>query len=280
MTRNSCLWLDRPPISTVIEAGRPRRCHHRAFTLVELLVVIGIIALLISILLPTLNRARESANTVTCASQLRQVGTLMAMYVSQSNGWLVPTNYASGGTWESILISSTLGDSYQVQMQKYFINPSVITQGYINDQAYKFFYCPTSAGRGFIGRNPTFGGYFTNYVANFSILPTPGSTLPEPMKVSRISKTSETFLAADAMPLPHLGIATRAPAARQTYQLRSGDPNNYAAYIHSGKEARAAQGGICNFLFVDGHVSGIRDPGAGNMPITGYQRTGLPWLYE
>jgi prepilin-type N-terminal cleavage/methylation domain-containing protein/prepilin-type processing-associated H-X9-DG protein len=71
---------------------RRPRVSARGFTLVELLVVIGVIALLIAILMPALNAARSQANTIRCASNLHDIGRAMQMYANDFKG-RIPRGY-------------------------------------------------------------------------------------------------------------------------------------------------------------------------------------------
>jgi prepilin-type N-terminal cleavage/methylation domain-containing protein/prepilin-type processing-associated H-X9-DG protein len=82
----------------------------RAFTLVELLVVIGIIAVLISVLLPALGKARRDANRTKCLANLRSMQVAQALYAAESRGYLIQAGMSHGGahaqeerTWFNVL---------------------------------------------------------------------------------------------------------------------------------------------------------------------------------
>lgn len=113
----------------------------KGFTLVELLVVIGIIALLISVLLPALSSARRSANTVKCMSNLRQIGQALIMYQSDNKRqgtmpvYIDPghSHWKSGFFWANELVR-----------QKYIKGPQgELTAGFMGSSVFR---CPEEWG--------------------------------------------------------------------------------------------------------------------------------------
>lgn len=109
--------------------------RRHGFTLVELLVVIGIIALLISILLPSLNRAREEGRRTVCLTGLRSFGQVLNMYASANQG-RVPLGYASTKHAGYMVHDSGMTSGFLVLGVLY-------ESGYFKDGA-SAYYCPSN----------------------------------------------------------------------------------------------------------------------------------------
>lgn len=246
-----------------------------AFTLIELLVVISIIAVLIALLLPAMNRARESARAVQCASNMRQIATLLAQYVGGNRG-----NYP----WTPAGLQY-FDNSGRVTVVADFANPAVVdtTPNFLSSLI------PMLYGKG--GRSgssaplsllicPTVGEKFTLYGVPASRTNYMGNEAVLSGRASRVRRSSEVVLLQEYNWL--LDSAFYRPVI--TYINGPGqDPVSSPAlqYWHYGypgniNPAYETYGNIHpkntgNYAFVDGHVErrGVKEMRARDFGLIG-----------
>jgi prepilin-type processing-associated H-X9-DG protein/prepilin-type N-terminal cleavage/methylation domain-containing protein len=261
------------------------RQKNKAFTLVELLVVIGIIALLVSILLPALQKARSAAETVHCASNMKQLAQGVIMYATDEHGFY-PNNDAVFANPNNPAAYISFPWWTKEVMGRYVQNTSRLPV-YTNTRV---LFCPsvqfatTSAPTGYWGSE--FGiGYNATSSVNKNYLypravapndPNPAATAaayaaynPFCARMGRVRYAWKVLIIADVN-----GATPDKPGNRfeQLYNAQypvyaANPPNEAVSYRHGGMR--------CNVAFLDGHVTSYQAKTPDNYSANTHKNEGL-----
>ncbi len=220
----------------------------RRFTLIELLVVIAIIAILAAILLPALNKARETAKTVKCTSNLKQLGSMLMVYLNDNHNRFPPhrwrTSSSTGYVWADFLFATSVATRFKIMTcDNYW---ALKEKGNI-------YICETSNLSRF-GWNQQYMAYGMN--RNIRSGPTAGDpTSTERLKLNQILQScAETYATNYGKRcIPSQTVLLGEPR-RDTSKLAFSiwaDTN----LINPGSDDSRHAGGKANFVFMDGHVA-------------------------